>query len=54
MGIKNVNLTPDPPNINSDLSVELEGFTDKVNQFLKFYLKYLSLYTCLSYDYRCM
>ena len=29
MGIKNVNLTPDLPVINSDLSVELEGF-DKV------------------------
>ena len=32
MGIKNVNLTPDPPIINSDLSVELEGFTDKAIQ----------------------
>ena len=42
MGIKNVNLTPDPPVINSDLSVELEGSTDKAILSLKFYLKYLS------------
>ena len=42
MGIKNVNLTPDPPIINSDLSVELEGLLIKLYNLLKFYLKYLS------------
>ena len=32
MGVKNINLNPDPPIINSDLSVELKGFTDKAIQ----------------------
>ena len=39
MGIKNINLTPDPPVINSDLSVELEGFTDKTIQSPKILLE---------------
>ena len=39
MGITNINLNPDTPAINSDLSVELKGFTDKAIQSLTILLE---------------